>query len=146
MTLRTQYIRNIHMGLLVLTSIIKHKCQEIDFEIFTQSLSWLTNETCFQQGPQQLRIILQMAIRTVRQCLNTEENVYIGLSFLNEPSSNGDTFCNTTNEGGGVVTLTPEIFKMSHRMILILVPVVSLESPLNIDTKISTHMPSVWLL
>ncbi len=34
-------------------------------------------------------------------------------------------------------------------MMLILVPMVSLETPLNIDTKItkiSTNMPSVWLL
>ncbi len=29
---------------------------------------------------------------------------------------------------------------------LILKPMVTLESPLNIDTKISTNMPSVWLL
>ena len=35
---------------------------------------------------------------------------------------------------------------MNHRMMLILVPVASLESPLNIDTKLSTNMPSVWLL
>ncbi len=35
---------------------------------------------------------------------------------------------------------------MNPRMMLILVPVVSLESPLNIDTKISTNMPSIWLL
>ncbi len=32
------------------------------------------------------------------------------------------------------------------RMMLILVPIFSLESPLNIDIKISTNMPSVWLL
>ncbi len=41
---------------------------------------------------------------------------------------------------------TPKIFKINHRMMLILVPVVSLESPLNINTKISTNVPSVWLL
>ncbi len=35
---------------------------------------------------------------------------------------------------------------MNHRMMFILVPVVSLESPLNIDAKMSTNMPSVWLL
>ncbi len=40
----------------------------------------------------------------------------------------------------------PQIFKMNHRMMLILVPVVSFESALNIDAKISTNMPSVWLL
>ncbi len=39
-----------------------------------------------------------------------------------------------------------QIFKMNPRMMLILVQMVSLESPPNIDTKVSTNMPSIWLL
>ena len=42
--------------------------------------------------------------------------------------------------------LPPQIFKMNHRMILIVVPLVSLESLLNIDTKISDRHATVWLL
>ena len=53
---------------------------------------------------------------------------------LYESSSNGAYFCNTTIEGVGGYH-HPHIFKMNHRMMLILVTMVSLESPLNIDTK-----------
>ncbi len=40
----------------------------------------------------------------------------------------------------------PQIFEMNPRMMLILVLVVSLGYIVNIDTKISANMPSVWLL
>ena len=48
----------------------------------------------------------------------------------------------TTKEG---VVTTPQI-KMNPRIMFILVPMVSLEYPPNIDTKFSTNIPRVWLL
>ncbi len=52
-----------------------------------------------------------------------------------------------TTKGGGVAGChPPHIFEMNPRMMFILVPMVSLECHLNIDTKINTAMLSVWLI
>ena len=63
----------------------------------------------------------------------------MGNPHLTEPN-----FVTQLTKGVLPVT-TPSIFKMNPRMMLILVPMDSLESPLNIDT-ISTNIPNVWLL
>ena len=47
---------------------------------------------------------------------------------------------------GGRVRVVTAPFQDYPRMILILIPMVSLQFPLNINTKISTNMHSVWLL